>query len=266
MDSVDSRIPSNPSGYHDTGEHAYKERTLATYAAMLFRDSSKRWFAQKPDTMTPDDPMQWSMRHYHKIAHYFSNNDLIQTDSNITYDWDWPEYTVFGGYDGFFSPKTQILDLGSGHGQVVQEINSKFKDRDISCVGVDYRYVHDRPADGINLVGADFKALPFPDKSFNRLLSVESFPAWLPKDKTLIDRYLDEITRISEAGTLWRGTLPSSEDDRDIPTVLHEELFSMFVQRGWELVIDQGNNSFTAKLSQRDDKAELITGSQATNS
>lgn len=198
--------------------------------------------------MIPDNPMEWSLRHFHRIDHFVPSEDKLATDSNIQYDWDWQEANVFGGFDNFFTDEAQIVDLGSGRGQVVQEINQKYSNKGIRCVGVDYRYGHDKPENTNNLVAGDFRSLPFADKTFNRLLSVESFPAWMPKDKELIGKYFEEITRISKPGTIWRGTLPSFEDFEK-PFVPTEELATEFTKRGWELVIDSSNSSFIARLA-----------------
>lgn len=245
MDNVDTKS-SMPPGYHDTGEHAYKERTLETYKSMVFRDATGNWLRQKPDNMTPDNPMQWSLRHFHRIDQYLPSTDTLVTDPNIQYDWDWKSSDIFGGYDNFFTDNSQVLDLGSGHGQVVQEINQKYSTNGIKCVGVDYRYMHDKPENTSNLVAGDFKNLPFADQSFDRLLSIESFPAWMPKDRDLIGTYFDEITRVSKQGTIWRGTLPTY-DDYETPFMSNEQLAKEFTKRGWELVIDHGGNgSFIA--------------------
>lgn len=247
MDFLDAK-PPNPPGYYDTGEHAFKERTLDTYISMIFRDSTKNWMAKRTEAMTPDNPMLWSLRHSHRIDHFFSSTDQLIIDSQVQYDWDWKNQTIFGGLDNFFIENASILDLGSGHGQVVQEINQRYSSKHVSCIGLDYRYHYDRPAVTRNLVGGEFEKLPFPDKSFNRLLSVESFPAWLPKDKNLITSYFDEITRVSKQGTIWRGTLPTY-DEFEKPFISSEELVLEFTKRGWELVVDNGGNrSFIAQL------------------
>lgn len=247
MDSIDSRIPHKPDGYHDTGEHAYKQRSLADYSSMLFRDSTKDWLALQPSTMIPDNTMEWSMRHWHELCHYSPNPVDGLPLSETTHDWDWPKTGIFGGSNEFFSDGAQIIDLGSGHGRAVHEINERYKNQNIQCFGVDYRYHHDRPEKALNLVGANFEALPFADGLFNRLLSVESFPAWLPKDEKKVERYFDEITRVSSHDALWRGTLPTLGDESDMPTITHYDLARMFTQRGWEVVFDTGKNSFAAR-------------------
>jgi hypothetical protein len=56
--------PKNLEHYHDTGEHA-TNRDLETYKSMVFKDEGKTWLREKPENMKPENPMQWSMRHFH---------------------------------------------------------------------------------------------------------------------------------------------------------------------------------------------------------
>jgi SAM-dependent methyltransferase len=243
-------------GYFDTGEHAYKERNLETYQSMVFRDSTDKWLRKKPEDMVETNPMQWSMRHFHAIELYLPEQDGYLKDEKIKFDWDWPGTNVYGGLDEFFKDGSLVLDLGSGHGQVVHEINDRFSGNRIKCIGVDARYEHDQPENKENLVTGNFAALPFADHSFNRLLSVESFPAWLPDDKALITQYFNEITRISQPGTIWRGTLPSIEDgEKEILT--ESVLINEFTSNGWHIVIDKGGNSFIAKLGEQSSNIEV---------
>lgn len=239
-------IPFNPEGYHDMGEHAYKERTLDEYKSMVFKDSSDDWLTVKPERIAPKNPEEWIERHFHSIKHFTSSGEVVHRDRTIRYEWDWPETNIFGGFDGFFSQGVQVLDLGSGHGQTVKEINDRYGHKGIKAVGIDYRYRYDRPKVANNLVGGNFIGLPFKDNSFNRLLSIESFPAWLPKDKKVIQRYFREITRVSQDGTIWRGTFPTY-DEYDNPSVSFEELIGYFCLSGWE-VVDMRGYSFAAKL------------------
>jgi len=239
------RESSRAEGYYDTGESAYKERGLDTYESMVFRDSSKttEWLQTKPGRMNPGNPSQWSLRHYHAIEHYQPINGKAAKNEAVEYDWDWPEDNVFGGIEGFFSDNAEILDLGAGFGKPVKEINETYPN--VHCVGLDVRYADEKPDNTEGLVGGNFEKTPFADSAFDRILSVESFPAWMPDDDTLVEQYFSEITRVSKPGTIWRGTLPTD----DILDILDTEIIAkQFASNGWELIIDKGNTAFMAKL------------------
>lgn len=243
----------NLEHYHDTGEHAIS-RDLETYKSMVFQDEGEHWLRAKPENMTPDNPMQWSMRHFHKLEHFIPERTagIIQgrKDQTIQFEWDCKEGKIFGGLDNFFSENAQVLDLGSGKGIAVNEINEQFKERGITCTGVDFRYSHDEST-AKNLVAGDFANLPFKDESFSRILSIESFPCWLPNEEQTIDKYIEEITRISQVGTIWRGTLPKY-DDYDMIKFPTDIIIRKFVENGWEVFVS--GDSFSAKLTLKKSK------------
>lgn len=234
--------------YHDTGKHAIS-RGFETYKSMVFKDDDNSWLREKPESMTPDNPEQWSMRHFHTLEHFIpeqvDNKLSSRKDQQVQFEWDWKEEKIFGGLNSFFSNDSLVLDLGSGRGIATQEINEQYKDKNVKCIGVDYRYSQEPPHDAKNLVAGDFENLPFKDNAFNRILSVESFPCWLPSEEQAIDRYISEITRVSQIGTIWRGTLPTyeMEDAIKFPT---DTLIRKFVESGWEVVVSA--QSFSAKL------------------
>ncbi len=240
--------PKNLEHYYDTGEHAIS-RNLETYKSMVFRDERKNWLREKPENMNPKNPMQWSLRHFHKLEHFIPEEAggeiKPNKDESVQFEWDWKEEKIFGGFDNFFAENSTVLDLGSGKGIAVNEINNQFKEHGIRCTGIDYRYSQEQEQTAKNLVGGDFANLPFEDESFDRLLSVESFPCWLPDDEQTIDKYIEEITRVSKIGTIWRGTLPKYDeyDTINFPT---DVIIKKFVKNGWEVVIS--GDSFSAKL------------------
>lgn len=246
IDSVPNSPHPHPEGYHDTGPHAYKERKLVDYKDIVFRDASDNWFREQPDYIKPDNPMQWPLRHFHKLDHFVPTT-IGKSAKQEFYDWTWPEDAIFGGYNGFFQDNVKVLDVGSGYGQVVQQINKEFKDKQITAIGVDYRYHHDRPENADKLIAGNVANLPFQSNSFNRLLSVESFPAWYPKNREQVSKYFQEITRVSQPGAIWRGTMPTY-DDFETPYLSNDEFADIFTQNGWELVIDRGSIAFMAKL------------------
>ena len=135
----------------------------------------------------------------------------------------------------------------------VNEINEHFKERGITCTGVDYRYSYEQQTSK-NLVAGDFANLPFKDESFNRILSVESFPCWLPNKEETINKYIEEITRISQIGTIWKGTLPKY-DEHDTIKFPTDVIIRKFVENGWEVFVS--GDSFSAKLTLKKSKLNL---------
>lgn len=233
--------------YHDTGEHAIN-RGLDGYMTMIFPEEGIHWLRVKPKNMTPKNPMEWSMRHNHTLEHYIPKNKGIRfyKDSSIQYEWNWEEGVIFGGSENFFAPGSLILDLGSGTGKAVQDINKRYGSRGVRCFGVDYRYSQKRPHTVANLVAGDFANLPFGENEFDRVLAVESFPCWLPDEEVSIDQYFKEITRVSMLGSVWRGTLPTYSEPEEVifPT---DRIVRKFVENGWEVFVHGA--AFSAKLA-----------------
>lgn len=234
-------LPRNPEGYADRGPYAYKERGLNSYKTMLFKHSLS-WIDPKVN------PMADSAKRFYEISRFTPIDGKGVKNQNIQYEWGVPKGNLFGGLDGFFSPNARILDLGSGHGKAVQEINAEYADKGIKCVGVDWRYHREQPDVTDNLVGAHFKALPFAKDEFDRIVSVESFPAWVPDDRNLVKQYFQEITRVSKEGTIWRGTLPTVDEATDIQPISMKDLVSEFCANGWEIIVHGSGFCFAAKL------------------
>lgn len=241
--------PFNPlEHYHDTGEHAIS-RGFEAYKSMVFKDEGEYWLRVKPQDMVPENPMQWSMRHFYTLQHFIPTQVGATLKScknqSVQFEWGWKEEKIFGGLENFFTKNTRILDLGSGKGIAKDEINERFKERGVRCVGVDYRYSREQEHKVKNLVASDFVNLPFKDESFDRILSVESFPCWLPDEEQTIDKYIEEITRVSKTGTIWRGTLPKY-DEYDTIKFPTDVIIRKFVESGWEVVVS--GDAFSAKL------------------
>ncbi len=235
--------------YYDTGEHAYT-RGLNEYLSMVFKDGSEQWLNSKPDYIHPENPQGWVSRHDHSIKRYYPDNNgnkvCCRKDNTIAYEWDLRGSEIFGGKEGFFSDNSTILDLGSGKALAVEQINQLYASRNVKCLGVDYRYVKDQPQRSGEVVAGLFDNLPFADNAFNRILSVESFPSWLPSDERTIGRYIEEITRICKPAAIWRGTMPTYDlpDEKIFPADI---IISRIVENGWEFVLIH-NWSFAAKL------------------
>ena len=56
---------------------------------------------------------------------------------------------------------------------------------------------------------------------------------------------MDEITRVSRIGTIWRGTLPTYEPE-DMVKFQTDDLIEKFVERGWKVIVS--GISFSEKL------------------
>ncbi|OGF25096.1 hypothetical protein A2303_05740 [Candidatus Falkowbacteria bacterium RIFOXYB2_FULL_47_14] len=242
-----------PDGYDDAGWHAYNMRMLKDYKEMIFKDSPEaehyKWLNKRPEDPSKAYERFGYKKYYHTLEHYLPAKQGGERNKSINFEWDWPEKNLFGGLDGFFEKGAKILDLGSGLGKVTEEINNKYKEKNISCVGLDHRLAYQQPDEKIsNLVSGDFGALSFKTDSFNRLLSVESFPAFLPSTLKKIEEYFQEITRVSRIGTIWRGTF-SEEEDIENKEVNFDQLKKLFGKYGWELVVS--NNSFVALLQNK---------------
>lgn len=251
------KVPPKPDGYDEYGEEKaswYKEKGLDVYLKVLFPEESEFWISEKPDNMVPENFMVWSTRHLHEIEYYEprkKNNLYDKTffrNLNIKYEWDWKESGLYGGLAGFFANDSIVLDLGSGMGNFVAEALEKYKALNIKVIGVDYRYHQERPANSnMILVGGDFKNLSFPDNAFNRLLSFNSFPYWLPSTGALMLKCFKEITRISRDSALWRGTLPFDSYTHLHNSISEQAVFDGFCANGWE-VVDVMHRKFAAKL------------------
>ena len=240
--------------YYDTREGAIN-RGLEEYKEMAFNDDSDNWLSDKPEGMNPNNPQEWSLRHYHSLKHFIpkkeKNNIVCQEDDSVQYEWDWQGKKVFGGLDNFFTKGARVLDVGSGTGRAVREINEQFIDKNVNCIGVDARYFKEDSHDP-NLVAGSLDNLPFKDNSFDRILGVESFPAWLPDDEKSIDKNISEITRVSRLGTIWRGTLPHYDENDKIKFSV-DQLTDKFVEHGWEVVTSKQDHFF-ARLIYKEEK------------
>ena len=146
----------------------------------------------------------------------------------------------------FFTHGATLLDIGCGYGNFTTEIERKFP---VKAFGIDID--RSRLLQGNNsshVVCASWTAIPFPDDFFSRLVSCESFPRYptfrtdLPPEEEIIltQRTLDELARVSQQDTLWRGILPHSPDSRNRHLYVHNptlvnNLPAMMNQSGWKI-------------------------------
>lgn len=151
---------------------------------------------------------------------------------------------IFGGLKAFFSEGTSLLDIGSGGGQAVDQMRTKYS-QGMRIQGVDIRYGIDKPSADLKspYTTASWKHLPYKESSFDRLLSYESFPRYPfsgDGDTEQATQVFKEITRVAKNGALWRGTLPSM--------VSGSHFMDGFTQNGWEVYVPD-HKLFVARLN-----------------
>lgn len=249
-------LRSHPDGYYDTREE-YTARNLETYKLMVFDEN---WEETKPNAQ-PGSITEQSLQALHGISFFVPSKDRApQKLTGKNYEWDLPGGEPFGGEKSFFERNAIVLDLGSGKGIAKDEINIRYGSIGLQCLSYDFRYllrgydteVHpfyemELPKKAGSSVAGGFDCLPFADNSFNRILSVESFPAWLPKGQADFNRYFTEITRVSQKGAIWRGTLPSMEGL--LPSGYKSfSLEKAFCENGWEVIFPHKRGYFIAHL------------------
>lgn len=159
---------------------------------------------------------------------------------------------MFGGIEEFFRSGSNILELGSGGGRAIKEMSENYSD--VSLVGFDMRYGQYYPIDKakkVNYLAGRWQKMPFGDNSFDRVISVESFPVHYgsgrSRDLSLedaIDITFKEITRISRQGGLWRGTPAMGTKLAGKP--IGEYMVNKFLENGWEIYVFSA--CFVAKL------------------
>ncbi len=249
-------LREHPDGYYDTRETA-SERDLDTYMFMVFDEN---WQTKKPKVES-GSIAKTSLESLHKISKFIpADNGNSERVASVKYEWDLEGGEPFGGITGFFSENTKILDLGSGKGIAKDQINEKYSGLGVKCVSLDFRYLlqgydNDKhpfyemeiPQNSADSVAGEFGNLPFADNTFDRMLSVETFPAWLPKDSADFERYFREVTRVCQKGTIWRGTSPTFEDL--LPNgYTNFSLQNAFCKNGWEVIIPNARGYFAAHL------------------
>ena len=224
-------------------------RPLSMYEDRLFPDDEgmKEKFISKPP-----QPPRFS------YAHCYSPQTIIREVSLVM--GVPPEYddlliseigTIDGGKTGFFKQGSRILDIGSGGGMAVTEINRKYKHKDIKAVGLDIRYTSRQSVKAKGekrFVGGEWGKMPFADDSFDRLLSYESFPKYgMSRNQSVEDykKVFKEITRISKVGTIWRGTYGTSLAGGSMPTPA-----AVMASNGWEVYVFP-TGDFVAVLSNK---------------
>ncbi|MQR94318.1 class I SAM-dependent methyltransferase [Fictibacillus phosphorivorans] len=110
-----------------------------------------------------------------------------------------------------------VLELGCGAGYAIQIISERYLVQEI--VGIDLSATAIRSATTRNkktvnkertkLIQANFNALPFPDKMFNKVFSIQTIYFW---DK--IDIIVSEIYRVLKPGGMVVITFSNGKDDK----------------------------------------------------
>ncbi len=152
----------------------------------------------------------------------------------------------------FFKGGASVLDIGAGAGIAVSQLSEEFPK--VRFVGLDYGYVSKlEPAykDKGNFVGADWNRLPFGDASFNRIMSLESFPKhanWIWDHAETFK----EVTRVSAPGTVWRGTHAGASYGINVyEEDWVKEMLNQMNGNGWDVCV--ANSLFIAKLVNKKD-------------
>ncbi len=152
-----------------------------------------------------------------------------------------------GGLIKFFQPGETLLDLGCGVGVAAGQMQAEFPDIRVIAMdkglGTKLDPIYRKYGD---YIGGDWNKLPFKDNTFTRILAVESFPKHADWIWGFKDTFKD-ITRISQLGTIWRGTHSSFNATE---TVAEDDWKTEMVQsmkaNGWEVFINK--RIFIAKL------------------
>ncbi|ANC77611.1 hypothetical protein ABE65_012720 [Fictibacillus phosphorivorans] len=110
-----------------------------------------------------------------------------------------------------------VLELGCGAGYAIQIISERYLVQEI--VGIDFSATAIRSATTRNkktvnkertkLIQANFNALPFPDKMFNKVFSIQTVYFW---DE--IDIIVSEIYRVLKPGGMVVITFSNGKDDK----------------------------------------------------
>lgn len=152
-----------------------------------------------------------------------------------------------GGQKVFFNDGEKVLDIGAGAAVALAQLSAEHPK--VGFVALEKGYSKNiEPAfkEYGNYVGGDWNFLPFKDDSFTRIMSVESFPKhaeWIWDFK----QTFRDITRISKAGTIWRGThlgLRNKETAQESEWI--SEMLQSMTTNGWDVFVS--NRIFVAKL------------------
>lgn len=199
-----------------------------------------------------------------------------------------PDLPFNGGLKEFFADGSRVLDLGSGVGNATNQLNDIFSESNVSIVGADISIPNTEDSkDEPNLVGADFKNLPFSNNSMNRIMAVETFPRWYgdypasmrasrdgfgnpeeelyaPDDEGLlelqreklferIDKTWEEIHRVAAEGCIFRGTIDRCRNEESHRRQAWK--FKYLIENGWEVIIyseeDSHHTNFIAYLPEK---------------
>jgi len=112
----------------------------------------------------------------------------------------------YGGFSGFFSPDSTLLEIGSGEGIALAQFYNGLNNRgQMSWIGIDCRYqsgeIDTDKRGKLQFVKDDFHKLEHvPDASIDRVLSVQS--AFTHGD---MSRVSEQLTRVSKQGAILRA-------------------------------------------------------------
>lgn len=150
---------------------------------------------------------------------------------------------TFTGVEGFFHQGAVILDIGSGSGKAVAEMNSQFSSKGVKVIGLDKAYEKEKPivGDPEMFKSGSWDNMPFEDNTFTGLLSVESFPRYRTRRPESTIKTIKEITRVAKPDAVWRATFSRSFTDEE--TLIHT-----MVENGWETFLIPSELVLIARL------------------
>jgi len=231
MTEANEQFP--PTGHPNLHPYSIKEpneftgRDFEQYKAFLF-------LQEEDNIQSVEDIERAGFRHF--TPRIGENFDITLEDVK----------SVFNGVDGFFHRGARILDIGSGSGTAVVEMNRQFSSREVKVIGLDMEYKRERPLnDNPDIfIAGSWANMPFPDNYFTGLLAVQSFGRYDHSEKTI-----KEITRVSKQNAILRidsitkdiDTAKAlvdaldSKDKVDKSSTREEEFIHKMIENGWEL-------------------------------
>lgn len=156
-----------------------------------------------------------------------------------------------GGQDNFFKEGSRVLDIGAGAGVAVAGLKMQYPNISFTALEKGYNQnIEPAYKEYGDYVGGDWNNLPFKENSFNRILSVESFPKhaeWIWD----FERTFRDVTKVSSPGTIWRGTHfgTNYDDNRPMDSDWVTEMLRNMTVNGWDVYVSK--RIFIAQLAEK---------------
>ncbi|WP_416728780.1 class I SAM-dependent methyltransferase [Fictibacillus sp. JL2B1089] len=136
--------------------------------------------------------------------------------------------------------RDHVLELGCGAGYAIQRITDRYLVQEI--VGIDLSATAIRSAtarnkktvnnEGTKLIQANFNDLPFPDKMFNKVFSIQTIYFWEE-----IDTIVSEIFRVLKTGGMVVITFSNGKDDetwKSVQEVSENQVMPFMMETGFK--------------------------------